>query len=280
MRYACLIITYTSACQTRRVIEKLSNGRFDFYIHLDKKVDMATHQELAGMPGVYFIKDRIDVKWAGFTIVKAAFNGIKEIVSSGREYAFINLMSGQDYPVKSADYICSFLEKQVGRQLINAWNFDVWTEAKPRVERYHFTDLVFKGKYAMERMVNKFTGRRPTPKNLAFHGSNSTFWTLSPECAMFVVNKVENDKRLYNFFKYTWGSDEFVFQTILMNSPYRDQITNNNYRYTDWSGGGSHPKLLTTEDFDKIISSEAIFGRKFNIDIDENILDLIDEANL
>jgi len=281
MRFACLIITYTSARQTKRLIDKLDNGDFDFYIHLDKKVDINTHQELLGRPNVYFVKDRIDVKWAGFTIVKAAFSGIKDILASGKKYEFINLMSGQDYPVKSAAYISNFLKQYAGKQLINCWNFESqWIEAKPRVDRVHFTDLVFKGKFFMEKVFNSVMGKRKRPEGLDFYGSNSTFWTLTPDCAEYVMNYVESNKDLYNFFKYTWGSDEFVFQTVIMSSCYKEQVVNNNYRYTDWTGGGAHPKLLKTEDYDKIISSDAIFARKFNIDVDENILDLIDTDNI
>jgi hypothetical protein len=64
-----------------------------------------------------------------------------------------------------------------------------------------------------------------------------------------------------------------------MNSHYRDSVFNNNFRYIDWSGGGSHPKLLTTEDYEKIIATDNILGRKFNMDIDEHMLDLLDERN-
>ena len=280
MRYACLIITYTSAKQTKRIIDKLGNGDFDFYIHLDKKVNINTHRDLFNLPNVYFIKNRIKVNWAGFTIVQASFNGIKEIVASGREYAFINLMSGQDYPVKSADYISDFLSKQVGNQLINTLNFENWTEAKSRITKFHLTDIVFKGKYIIEKLVNNIYRHRSTPKWLKFYGSNSTFWTLSPECAMYVVNAVESNINLYYFYKYTWGSDEFVFQTMIMNSHFMPQVVNNNYRYTDWSGGGAHPKTLRVEDFHQIMNSEAIFGRKFNRIIDPLILDMIDEANI
>src|ERR1700712_273908 len=93
MRFACLIVTYTSAKQTLRLIRKLDNGDFDFYIHLDKKVDMETHRELFKIPNVYFIKDRVDVKWAGFSTVQAAFNGIKQIAASGIFYDFVNLIT-------------------------------------------------------------------------------------------------------------------------------------------------------------------------------------------
>jgi len=280
MRFACLIITYTSAKQTKRLIEKLSNGHFDFYIHLDKKININTHSELFNMPNVYFVEKRIDVKWAGYTIVKAAFNGIKQIAASGIPYDFIHLLSGQDYPIRSADYIADFLQDKAGKQLIKCWEFETeWTEAMPRVRRYHLTDVAFKGRYKIQSLMNRFINRKP-PRDLHFYGTNSTFWTLTPDCAMYVVNFVEKEPGLARFFKYTWGSDEFVFQTVIMNSHYKDAVINNNYRYIDWSAGGSRPKTLVTEDYGKIIASDNIFGRKFSIEVDELILDLIDEENL
>ena len=280
MRFACLIVTYTSAKQTLRLIRKLDNGDFDFYIHLDKKVDIETHRDMFDMPNVFFIKNRLNVKWAGFTVVEASFNGLKEIRESGREYASISLMSGQDYPIKPAKYISEFLAAHAGKQLIKHWDFETeWDEAYARIFKYHFTDNIFKGRYTIQRLINSLARRRKAPTNMRFYGTNSTFWTISPECAYYVMAHIENDRKLKRFLKYTWGSDEFIFQTVIMNSPYKDDVINNNYRYVDWSGGGAHPKMLLTEDYEKIIATDNIIGRKFNMDIDGNILDLLDKHN-
>src|ERR1700748_2310228 len=279
MRFACLIVTYTSAELTTRMIKKLDNGDFDFYIHLDKKVDINTHKALFDMPNVVFIKDRIDVKWAGYTVVQASFNGLREIKASGKKYEFINLLSGQDYPLKSADYISKFLSAQVGKQLIKHWDFETeWDEAFARIHKYHFTDKAFKGRYLLQRIINSIVKRKP-PTDLRFYGTSSTFWTLTPECAYYVMEYIEARPKFERFLKYTWGSDEFIFQTIIMNSHWKEQVHNNNYRYIDWSGGGSHPKLFTTDDYEKIIATDNILGRKFNMDIDANVLDLIDKHN-
>lgn len=279
MRFACLIVTYTAAELTTRMIKKLDNGDFDFYIHLDKKVDIETHRELFDMPNVFFIKDRIDVKWAGYTVVQASFNGLKEIRASGKKYEFINLLSGQDYPLKSADYISNFLSKQVGKQLIKHWDFETeWDEAFARIHKYHFTDKQFKGRYLLQRIINSLVKRKP-PTDLRFYGTSSTFWTLSPECAYYVMDYIAARPKFERFLKFTWGSDEFIFQTVIMNSHWKDQVHNNNYRYIDWSGGGSHPKLLITEDYEKIIETDNILGRKFNLSVDANVLDQIDEYN-
>ncbi|RCH54571.1 glycosyl transferase [Mucilaginibacter hurinus] len=280
MRFALLIITYTSARQTKRMIDKLDNGNFDFYIHLDKKVDIDTHKILFDKANVFFMKNRLDIKWGGSNTMKAAFNGIREIVASGKEYAFINLLSGQDYPIKSASFIQDFLSANVGKQFIKYWSFKgEWEEAFERINKYHLTDFSFKGKYTVQKLINRLVKRPGPPVDLKFYGTNSTFWSLSPDCAMYVVDYVDKNRKLQKFFKYSWGNDEFIMQTIIMNSHYKDAAVNNNYRYVDWSEGGARPKFLTVADYDKLAASNCLFARKFSVDVDEQILDMIDEAN-
>ena len=124
MRFAVIIVTYTSPEQTKRLIDSLNNGQFDFYIHLDKKVDINTHRSLFDMPNVFFIHDRIDIKWAGFTTAEAALNSIRQIAASGIQYDFVNLITGQDYPIKSAGYIAGFLADNIGKEFILYKDFD------------------------------------------------------------------------------------------------------------------------------------------------------------
>ncbi|TSJ40737.1 beta-1,6-N-acetylglucosaminyltransferase [Mucilaginibacter corticis] len=279
MRFAILIITYTSARQTKRLVDALNNGSFDFYIHVDKKLDLNTHKELFDIPNVYFIENRVDIKWAGFSTVEAALNGIRQITASNNKYEFINLITGQDYPIKSAEYIEKFLKDNIGKEFILYKDFETeWSEANERVTKYHFTEMTFKGHSRLEKIVNMFTGKRKFPLDVRLYGKE-TFWTLSMQCAQYVVNVIDSNSQLKNFLRYTWGSDEFIFQTIIMASPFKDNVINKNYRYIDWPPGEARPKVLLSEDFDKIMASDSIFARKLDINKDEQLFDMLDKAN-
>ena len=257
----------------------LNNGSFDFYIHVDKKLDMDTHKELFDVPNVYFIADRVDIKWAGFSTVEAALNGVRQITASNVKYEFINLITGQDYPIKSAEYISKFLKDNIGKEFILYKDFETeWSEANERVNRYHFTEMTFKGHTRLEKIVNMFMGKRKFPLDVRLYGKE-TFWTLSMQCAQYVVNVIDTNPQLKRFLKYTWGSDEFIFQTIIMASPFKDNVVNKNYRYIDWPPGESRPKVLLTEDFDNMMASDSIFARKLDINKDEHIFDMLDKAN-
>ena len=79
--------------------------------------------------------------------------------------------------------------------------------------------------------------------------------------------------------KKTIHADETLFQTIIMNSPFRDRVINNNYRYVEWSKikENGNPRVLTSNDYQKIVNSQMHFARKFDIEADEKILDMIDD---
>ncbi|WP_316749130.1 beta-1,6-N-acetylglucosaminyltransferase [Pedobacter gandavensis] len=280
MRIAHLILTYTNPQQTERMIRMMYHENFDFYIHVDKKFDINPHLFLKALPNVYFINNRVDVKWAGFSTVIATFECIKEIVGTGICYQFINFLSGQDYPLKSPEKLNTFFRENVGKEFLSYRDFkNDWKEGLIRMENYFLSSYSFPGKHRLERVINKIMPVRKLPHNLHPYGK-SMFWMLSPEVAMYVVNKVEKDKKLRQFFSFSWASDEFVFQTMILNSKYKDKVVNNNYRYIDWSAGGANPKILNETDFDKLEKTEMLFARKFDMINSPKILDLIDNQIL
>lgn len=276
MKIAHLILTYTNPHQTERMIKAMYHPDFDFYIHVDKKINIIPHLFLEKHPNVYFIENREEVRWAGYNTVKATFNCIYEIVNSGKEYAFINFLSGQDYPLKPADELMSFFEDNIGREFLSYKDYvNDWTEGLYRVGRFSLVNYRFKGKHRLEGMIGKLFAKRQIPYGMHPYG-DSMFWMLSPEAAKYVADTVTKDKKLTYYFKHTWGGDEFIFQTILLNSPFKDKVVNNNFRYIDWSAGGAHPKVFGKEDFEALHKSGMLFARKFNDAHDKEIFDLLD----
>lgn len=280
MKVAHLILTYTSPQLTERLIKAMAHPQFDFYIHVDKKYNIVPYLYLRKYPNVYFINNREDVRWAGYNTIKATFKCIKEIVASGTDYEYINFLSGQDYPIKSAGQMLEFYEQHKGKQFIEFESIErEWIEAQPRITKYHFTNFTFKGRHRIEWLVNLVTPRRKMPQDLQPYG-RAMFWMMSHDRAMYVVNYVESNPQLERFFLFTWGSDEFVFQTILMNSPYKDELVNNDYRYIDWSEGGAHPKILDITDLEKLKQSNDLFARKVSMDKSGKLLDALDKMIL
>jgi len=277
MEIAHLILAHNGPKQLERLIKRLIFPGASIYIHLDKKTSIKPFEHLMNYPDVYFIKKRVKIYWGSYNIVEATLNGFKEIVEAEKGHKFINLLSGQDYPLKPQQQIHHYLEQNQGFAFMNYLQFEPdWLEASSRIDRYHFNNFTIKGKFLLQKIVNKLLPTRILPNKLIPVG-RSQWFTISDEAVIYILDYWKSNKKLRNFIKLTWAPDEFIFHTILYNSKFKDKMVNDDLRYIDWSAGKASPKTLTMDDSTSIFSSGKLFGRKFDINTDERILDLIDE---
>ena len=280
MKLAHLILAHANPTQLHRLVTKLKHNDAHIFIHLDEKTDFQPFRFISNIKNVFFIKNRYKVYWGGYSIVQATINSFEEILATGNAYSYINLLSGQDYPIKNVQVIHDFLATNSGKIFMNFLSVkNEWQEALPRIERYHLLNwnLPF-GTYTAERMVNALLPVRHLPKGIVPVG-RSQWFTATPESIAYIVQYVRDNRKIVDFFKLTWAPDEMIFQTILYNSEFREKMVNDNLLYVDWSERKPSPKLLTMEDAVDLQNSEKFFARKFNIAADSRILDYLDELN-
>lgn len=283
MKKVChLIMVYKDPQQVERLINALQHPECDIFMHIDKKVDIEQFKNINNANQVKFIKNRVQVNWGGYSLIKAISNSIEEIRLSGNHYDFINLLSAQDYPIKKINDILCFLENNKGKCFISyneitdkKW----WNENIIRITRYHFNDFPFKGKFILQKIANIILPRRKFPIEWKLYGGNcSSWWILSAEVAYFFVDTMRSNRRLRKFAQLTWAPDEYIYATVIMNSKYKNFTVNNNFRYIDWSERKANPKVLKFDDFPKLIKTDNFFARKFDIKVNTQILDLIDDV--
>jgi len=277
---AHLIMAYKDPAQIERLVKKMSHPQFDFFIHVDTKFDLAPFEYLQNIERVHLIQNRQKVRWAGYSFIKALLGSVKEILESNNAYDFINVMSGQDYPIKSTEFIHDFFKERKGTSFIYAekdgspW----WQKLKGRVLRYHMIDYDFRGKYRIENWLNALLPKRKFPLPYVFYGgSKATWWVLTAECARYVVDFLERHPKVRRFAKHSLVVDEYLIPTIIMNSDFRDRVELENYRYVEWPEGKFNPRILTVEDFNSLKDSSMLFARKFDIHVDTRILDMLDD---
>lgn len=109
MRVANIIIAHKNPLQLERLIRKMQHENFDFYIHIDKKIDIESFLFLKEIKGVFFIKNRVVCNWGGHSTLKAMLNSLKETQANETQYGFYNLLSAQDYPIKKNQEFYEFL---------------------------------------------------------------------------------------------------------------------------------------------------------------------------
>ena len=276
MKIAHLILAHNHPTQLDRLVKRIVNEQADVYIHLDKKTDITPFVHLEKLANVFFVKERVVVKWGEYSVIKATLEGMKAILATKITYTHINLLSGNDYPLKSNDTIQQYLFANSGKSFM--WFdriFNDWPEGQLRCNKYDFGDYGFPGRYQLTKLSNTFLPNRKPPYKLVPHG-RSQWLTITPTCAEYVLNYLNNHSKAANYFRLTWCVDEIFFQTILCNSPLSTTLINNNLRHIPIDNE-CRPYTFTSTDVTELKASGKFYARKFDFEKDETIFNLLDE---
>ncbi len=276
MKLAHLILVHADPVQTERLVKRLHHADADVYIHLDARTNIAGFSSLTEIPNVFFIKKRLAVFWGNYSMVEATLNSFEEILQTGVSYSHINLLSGSDYPLKSAAEIQTFLFANAGKTFMRYLAIpDEWDEPLSRIQKYNLGDFTIPGKHKLQQLANKYLPVRKVPKGLKIYG-RSQWLTITPQGAAYAINYLKANPAIRRFFLLTWAVDELIFQTILLNSPLRDSVVNDHLRYIRFVKGDSRPQTLTIADAAVLDSSGKFYARKFDPAVDTAIMDHLD----
>jgi hypothetical protein len=284
MNIAYLIIAHNNPKHLQRLISALSSESSAFFIHIDRKSNMDDFLRIRGK-NVQFCSDRIRSYWGDFSVVRAILGLIRMAIADDRNFNYFPLLSGTDYPVQPTSYIeTSFrrLRRQNRAEFINIVQMPCEEAGKPisRLTSYKHSPedsrVVIKWR---RRLVD--IGLIPGERNCKAHlrgltpYGGSTWWALSREACNYILNFVDKNPRIVNFFKHTCMPDEAFFQTILGNSPFRSRLQRG-LTYANWETGGAHPSLVSEKDLELfkvhgpiVVSDiygkgEILFARKFS----------------
>lgn len=282
MNICYLVLAHKNPEQLARMVSKLDGKGASFFIHVNQREETFYRQakeRLAAMPNVYFTERR-KIWWGTYSIVDAILIGMRMIAQSDVAYDRMVLLSGQDYPIKSNSYIENYFSENFHQNSIEYFSMDAknkWSngvglyDAKRRTEYWYLT---YRSK------ILYLPTKRKLPNGLVPYGG-SLWWNLNRECVEYIVGFIENNPKFVDFMKHTFLPDEMFFQTILLNSPLRATLVNADLRYIDWEKANpTPPATLLKEDFTNLLASRALFARKFDMDRDSEILDLIDQEIL
>lgn len=271
-----LILAHTNYAHLNALIEALDAPDVNFFIHIDKK-SPPYHNAKAN---VFFVEDRANVIWGGFGMIEATIKLLKlafDCIGEG----YYCLISGADYPIRSNEEIKRELAK--GGERIGISPAPLPHKPMRRFKYYHFDFSWRKLMTLSERVVTGISRLLNFKRDIPFKIYVGSQWfALSHECVTFILNKIKEDPRYIDFFRYAKIPDEAFFQTIIGNSRFLAQ-TKPNVTYTDWSAGGASPAPITKKHI-KILqkgkedgkSESLLFARKFN-NYDESLLEAVEK---
>lgn len=276
VRLAYIISAYQRLGQVTRLVRRLRTDYASFLVHVDRKTDDrdydALRESLRDLPTAHFL-ERHTCHWGGFGHVRASLKGIDALLASGAQFDYAVLLTGQDYPIKSNRHIAQFFEARQPKSFmaVSPLPRPSWS-SHGGLDRIEYAHIRFHGRHL------RLPFKRSFPEDLRPFGGGA-YWALSRDCVEYVSNFVAERPDVVRFFRHVDIPDEIFFHTILMNSPWRDTIVDDNLRYIDWTQG-RRPAILETRDLDALRASPKLFARKFDAHHDENVLDLIDRELL
>ncbi|GEM_PF-812216 len=316
MKHVYAILFHQNPDQLYRLIDRLNYENTFFVVHVCK--NYKRYKELKSNLEVYdnviFCK-RERATWASYYIAKAHLNAIITALDEYGSFDTLTMLSGQTYPIKSNQYIFDYLSQYNGTDFIEygktspVLNEDgkFWHPIKKQMTNRNLTIKyesynikIYKNFYLnlpwenepgtklKSRFKNGFKDflRLVIPKRKFLDGYESyigsNWFSLSFASCRFLADNYQKNRNYHHFMKYVFSACEMFFQTALLNSERKSSIANENLHCIVWEGGKRSPKLFETKDFDELAQAgpDKLFARKFDMSLDEKILDLIDEKLL
>ena len=286
MKIAVLIQCHKNPEQINHLLNAMDHPDFTFFIHVDKKSSI--ENEIARGENNILLPDnlRVDVQWARISQVDATLNLLNYARSRG-DFDFYWLCSGQDFPIQPAarmvewfdahrdnDFLELFPSRHSGAgrennyDKRNALYFPEWMlgrELWQRLLKRAYTEAT--GGY---NRTFRFA-RRKAVNDLDFY-FGSSWICLTGRSLAWILEYLERHPEYYAYFRNCNCPDESFFQTLIMNSPYA-QLRMDYLHYVDWPEGKSNPKVLTLEDYPRLAASEKLMARKFDEEVDRQILE-------
>ena len=291
-----LILAHKNPAQLQLLIDTLYWVNSRIYIHVDAK---AWNGDIMNLQNVEYIQKRISIEWWGFTMVQATLYAFHQILSYMSEWDHLVMMSWQDFPIKSQDFMYSFFAKYSWKSFMEyriqpneEWNI------LNRVIKYHFHDLripewidnlirvVLKPFYPVHILRNQafwyilakivniiFPEKTYLIRNYKIYWGSS-WQILAFNHIQYILKFLDSKKwkRFINEFHSVAWPDELFFQCILLNSIHKDDIINNLQWYIDWKKWPGLPRILDETDFEDIMWSWKIFARKFDFETSSKLL--------
>jgi hypothetical protein len=263
MRQVILIHAHKDLEQLNALVGQLLDDEFLIYVNVDARsaIDVGRLH-----PAAHLVRRRIDIHWGDFSQVQATLNSMRQVVAEVRAFDKLVFISAQDAPLLPNCGLRRALAALAGRELLDCVQLGPqgWSCAG-RYQYFHRD-----GGGALAQLACRVANRAMRIGGLERGMVNgwqpwggSSWWTLSRDCVKAIVVQVRDDPAIVRFFRTVSCPDELFFQTLVMNSPFRDRVLSNNFRHIQWQASGArNPKVLDAADFEAIRASPAHFCRK------------------
>ena len=297
------ITSHKNPGQVVRLVHALKQSCPDaaILIHHDPAGDPLDQTSLSQFQDVYCLSNPIRVGWGEFSVVESELRGIEWLMQTGLDFDWLVLLSGQDYPLRPLAELQNYLETTscdgfleyfpISNPPDTIWNWN----AHSGIERYHYYYLTVNPAlkalfFKLYRLVNwqpwlrvkagrfgaklAFKRRQSIFSNTFVCYAGSQWHTLNRRCIQYVYDFIQSQPKIVDYYRHTMVPDESFFQTVLVNNSDL-KLCNDNLRYIAWEP--PYPAIMQSQDRNRLMTSGKFFARKFDITVDADIFDRLDD---
>jgi hypothetical protein len=290
-----ILLTHNKPHQVLRLVHTLNQmfdqplivGHHDFSQSLLPIEDLPNNMKL--------VHPHYQTGWGRFSVIEGTLAALQMMYENSAAPDWVVLLSGADYPIQPAATILADLE---------ASPYDVHMHHEEiRYNRYErkFQALCYQRychvKFHLPLPNKKFqikqrqvTLRHPwlTASFLPFSRDFRCFagehwFYANRKAAEYLLEFHRTKPRLASHYRRLdhdfISPDESYYQTVFCNAPHF-KISQNHWRYIDWSTDEDHPQTLGINDLIKLQASSAHFARKFDMETNTSVLDELDQIVL
>ena len=287
-KHAFLIMAHHQPELLRRLIAYLDDERNDIYLHIDRKSTELHPEDFRSITknaGLFFTQ-RIPVTWGGYSQIRCELLLLKEAVKRG--YSYYHLLSGADIPLISQNDFHSFFEQIKGKEIVGFARPQISADELDRFNVYHFfqdrigresSTPLARIEHVSIRLQHLLRISRvkcyQKKYGISVLQKGTNWFDITDDLARYVLEKEKEIRKMY---RWTRCCDEVFLQMLVANSAFRDRLFYkgfgsylSNLRYVDWRRGS--PYVFREQDYEEIVTSKCFFARKFDLSIDDRIVD-------
>lgn len=267
-RHAVCIMAHKNVEQLNILLHLLDHSQIDIYIHLDSKscINPQMDIEQPKFSTLIFVP-RHDTRWGDISQVETEMELFRAVYNSGIHYQRVHLISGQDLPVKSVDYILEYFEKEENKDK----EFISVDDQPSEIRRLKYYWLCTK--HMRQRVVYKIirhgalivqkvigVNRLKRLPLVYMKGSNWVSLTCNA-----VDRLVESWPEYSKYFSKTVCSDELYKQMLLSDGGGQNEFSSKgNLRYAKFVGAS--PEIIHADMVAKLVANpDILFVRKFDM---------------
>lgn len=279
MRQAILITAYRDIPMLEKLVNYFDDD-FELFIHIDQRCreSISAIQE---KPHVHIYR-KYAVEWGDYKHLLAIVMLMQEACRHD-DLEYFHLITGSDYPTMPLEKFKAYCEEHRSDNFLEYFplpHSDWGTEGglnriqywwlRPNTHRSTGSQLTrrlvnLQRRLGIKRTFNYFNGK-------IFGGG--TYWSLSRKAVEAALDYINAHPSYLRRFRMTSIGEEICLPTLLANSGL--PLINNYIRYIDWGPDGANPQVLTEKDYDKIVTSGALFARKLESGLSSRLIELLE----